>query len=142
MNNTKIPDELLGFTGFRKVPINLEKNLNFKIAEFKRNQRAERALIYEGTRTGDPVTDKNKIIEQYIKANRQHLESYSKLRRMYDAAKVLGMRDPKIAEEFDDQKSMTLYRFIEDNTLNLSHISKDVIAGFKNYRKKKVYQIL
>ena len=36
---------LLGFTGFRKVPINLEKNLNFKIAEFKRNQfRAERSF--------------------------------------------------------------------------------------------------
>ena len=34
----EIPDELLGFTGFRKVPINLEKNLNFKIQEFKRIQ--------------------------------------------------------------------------------------------------------
>ena len=49
----EIPDELLGFTGFRKVPINLEKNLNFKIAEFKRNTFKERGLIFEGTRTGD-----------------------------------------------------------------------------------------
>jgi len=133
----EIPDELLGFTGFRKVPVNLEKNLNFKIAEFKRNQRAERALIYEGTRTGDPITDKNKIIEQYIKANRQHLESFSKLRRIYDAVKVLGMRDPKIAEEFGDQKSLSLYGFIEDNAFKPFNISKDVIAGYEKLAEEK-----
>jgi hypothetical protein len=133
----EIPDELLGFTGFRKVPVNLEKNLNFKIAEFKRNQRAERALIYEGTRTGDPITDKNKIIEQYIKANRQHLESFSKLRRIYDAVKVLGMRDPKIAEEFDDQKSIPLYGFIEDNRFKPFNISDDVIAGYVKLSEEK-----
>jgi len=133
----KIPDELLGFTGFRKVPINLEKNLNFKIAEFKRNQRKERSIIYEGTRTGDPVTDRNKIIRQYIKANRQHLETYSKLRRVYDAAKVLGMRDPKIAEEFDDQKSLNLYGFIENNKYKPFSVSKDVIAGYQKLSEEK-----
>jgi hypothetical protein len=126
----EIPDELLGFTGFRKVPINLEKNLNFKIAEFKRNTFKERGLIFEGTRTGDPVEDKNQIIRQYIKANKQHLESYSKLRRIYDAVKVLGMRDPKIAEEFDDQKAMPTYGFIENNAFKPFSVSKDVIKGF------------
>jgi hypothetical protein len=133
----EIPDELLGFTGFRKVPVNLEKNLNFKIAEFKRNQRAERALIYEGTRTGDPVTNKNKIIEQYIKANKQHLESFSKLRRIYDAVKVLGMRDPKITEEFADQKSIPLYGFIENNRFKPFNISTDVMAGYQKLSEEK-----
>jgi hypothetical protein len=133
----EIPDELLGFTGFRKVPINLEKNLNFKIAEFKRNTFKERGLIFEDTRTGDPISDKNKIIKQYIKANRQHLESYSKLRRIYDAVKVLGMRDPKIAEEFDDQKSMTTYGFIEDNSFKPFSVSKDVIRGFIKLSEEK-----
>jgi len=133
----EIPDELLGFTGFRKVPVNLEKNLNFKIAEFKRNTFKERALIFEGTRTGDPVKDKNKIIRQYIKANRQHLESYSKLRRIYDAVKVLGMRDPKIAEEFDDQKAMPTYGFIENNAFKPFSVSKDVIKGFIKESEEK-----
>jgi hypothetical protein len=133
----QIPDELLGFTGFRKVPINLEKNLNFKIAEFKRNTFEERKLIYQGTRTGDPVKDENRIIRQYIKANKQHLESYSKLRRIYDAVKVLGMRDPKIAEEFDDQKSIPVYEFIEDNAFKPFNISDDVIAGFAKLSEEK-----
>ena len=133
----EIPDELLGFTGFRKVPINLEKNLNFKIAEFKRNQFKERSLIYEGTRTGDPVKDKNQIIRQYIKANKQSLESYSKLRRIYDAVKLLGMRDPKIGEEFSDQKALSTYRFIEDNQFRPFSISKDVLKGFLKLSEEK-----
>ena len=133
----EIPDELLGFTGFRKVPINLEKNLNFKIAEFKRNQFKERSLIYEGTRTGDPVKDKNQIIRQYIKANKQSLESYSKLRRIYDAVKLLGMRDPKIGEEFSDQKALSTYRFIEDNQFKPFSISKDVLKGFLKLSEEK-----
>ena len=133
----QIPDELLGFTGFRKVPINLEKNLNFKIAEFKRNTFEERKLIYQGTRTGDPVKDENRIIRQYIKANKQHLESYSKLRRIYDAVKVLGMRDSKISEEFADQKSIPVYGFIEDNAFKPFSISKDVIAGFDKLFEEK-----
>ena len=33
--NYEIPDELLGFLGFRKVPLHIVKNLNFKIAEFQ-----------------------------------------------------------------------------------------------------------
>ena len=81
--------------------------------------------------------DKNKIIEQYIKANRQHLETYSKLRRIYDAVKVLGMRDPKIAEEFDDQKSMPSYRFIEDNRFKPFSVSKDVLRGYLKLSEEK-----
>ena len=133
----KIPDELLGFTGFRKVPIDLEKNLNFKIAEFKRNTFKERGIIFKGTRTGDPVKDKNQIIRQYITANKQHLETFSKMRRTYDAVKVLGMRDDKIAEEFADQKSTPLYGFIEDNTFKPFNISNDVIAGFEKLSEEK-----
>ena len=133
----KIPDELLGFTGFRKVPIDLEKNLNFKIAEFKRNTFKERGIIFKGTRTGDPVKDKNQIIRQYITANKQHLETFSKMRRTYDAVKVLGMRDPKIAEEFSDQKARPVYGFIENNEFRPFSISKDVIKGFAKMSEEK-----
>ena len=33
------------------------------------------------------------------------------MRRLYDAVKVLGMRDKKIAEEFDDRGAMRLVWF-------------------------------
>ena len=37
------------------------------------------------------------------------------MRRLYDAVKVLGMRDKKIAEEFGDRDALKLYGFIENN---------------------------
>ena len=59
------------------------------------------------------------------------------MRRTYDAVKVLGMRDDKIAEEFADQKSTPLYGFIEDNTFKPFNISNDVIAGFEKLSEEK-----
>ena len=133
----EIPDELMGLFGFRKVPVNLEKTLNFRIQEFKRDERAERNLIYRGTRTGDPVKDQNQIIRQYIEANQQRLETYNKMRRLYDAVKVLGMRDKKIAEEFDDRGAIDLYGFIEDNKFKPFSISDNVIAAYEKESREK-----
>ena len=126
----EIPDELMGLFGFRKVPLNLEKTLNFRIQEFNRDTRAERGLIYQGTRTGDPVKDENKIIRQYILASKQRLETYDKMRRLYDAVKVLGMRDPKIAEIFIRRNSKPLYQFIENNRFEPFSVTKNVIRDY------------
>ena len=49
------------------------------------------------------------------------------MRRLYDAVKVLGMRDPKIAEEFQDQNSLPLYNFIEDNQFKPFSVSRNVL---------------
>jgi len=133
----EIPDELMGLFGFRKVPLDLEKTLNFRIQEFKRDERAERNLIYRGTRTGDPVKDENQIIRQYIEANQQRLETYNKMRRLYDAVKVLGLRDKKIAEEFDDRGAIDLYGFIEDNKFKPFSISDNVIAAYDKESREK-----
>ena len=135
----EIPDELMGLFGFRKVPINLEKTLNFRIQEFNRDTRNERNLIFADTRTGDPVKDDNIIIKQFVKANQQRYETYSKMRRLYDAVKVLGMRDKKIAEEFSDRNAMRLYGFIENNKFDPFNVSADVIAAYdKESREKNI----
>ena len=133
----EIPDELMGLFGFRKVPLNLEKTLNFRIQEFKRNERDERNLIYQGTRTGDPIDDENMIIRQYIEANKQRLETFSKMRRLYDAVKVLGMRDRKISEEFKDRNAENLYNFIENNKFKPFSISENVIEAYAKDAKEK-----
>jgi hypothetical protein len=127
----------MGLFGFRKVPLDLEKTLNFRIQEFKRDERNERNLIYRGTRTGDPIKDENQIIRQYIEANKQRLETYNKMRRLYDAVKVLGLRDKKIAEEFDDRGAINLYAFIEDNKFKPFSISDNVIAAYAKESEEK-----
>ena len=50
--NYEVPDELLGFVGFRKVPLDLERNFDFKIAEFNESKRGEAKKIFEDLRTG------------------------------------------------------------------------------------------
>ena len=133
----EIPDELMGLFGFRKVPVNLEKTLNFRIQEFNRDTRNERNLIFADTRSGDPVKDDNIIIKQFVKANKQRYETYSKMRRLYDAVKVLGMRDKKIAEEFADRNAMRLYGFVENNRFDPFNVSTDVIAAYAKESEEK-----
>ena len=133
----EVPSELMGLFGFREVPLNLEKTLNFRIQEFKRNERNERNLIYRGTRSGDPIDDMNIIIRQYIEANKQRYDSYNSMRRLYDALKVLGMRDDAIAEEYNDRKALKLYGFIENNRFQPFSVSTDVIAAYAKESEEK-----
>jgi hypothetical protein len=141
--NYEIPDELLGFLGFRKVPLELEKSLNFKIADFQEAKRNEAKKIFEGLRTGDPVTDPNAIIRQYFEANKSFYEDMSKLRRVYDAVKTLGMRDDKIEELFGVRGELPLYGDIENNVFFPLLISRGQVEGIEDLaRDKKIPNIL
>jgi len=135
--NYEISDELLGFIGFRKVPLDIERNLNFKIAAFQESKRNEARKIFENLRTGDPVTDPNAVIRQYFEANKSFYEDMSKLRRVYDAVKTLGMRDKEIAKEFNDRGEIPLYSRIENNKFSPLVITRGQIAGLKELSKDK-----
>jgi len=135
--NYEIPDELLGFIGFRKVPLDIERNLNFKLAEFQEAKRNEGRKIFEGLRSGDPVTDPNLLIEQYFKANKSFYEDMSKLRRVYDAVKTLGMRDKDIEDLFGKRNEIPLYEDIENNKFFPILITSGQIEGVKDLAKRK-----
>ena len=133
----EVPDELLGFIGFRKVPLDLERNFDFKIAQFNESKKNEAKKIFEDLRTGDPVTNKNQIIRQYFEANKSYYEDYSKLRRVYDAVKTLGMRDGKIEEIFGARNEMPLYQNIEDNQFFPLLISERAALQFAQLAEDK-----
>ncbi len=135
--NYEVPDELLGFVGFRKVPLDLERNFDFKIAEFNEQKRGEAKKIFEDLRTGDPITDKNLIIRQYFEANKSFYEDMSKLRRVYDAVKTLGMRDETIEKIFGARNEMPLYQNIEDNQFYPLLISKRAALQFAQLAEDK-----
>jgi hypothetical protein len=135
--NYEVPDELLGFIGLRKVPLDLERNLNFKIQDFQESKRNEAQKIFEGLRTGDPVTDPNLLIRQYFEANKSFYEDMSKLRRSYDAVKTLGMRDDKIEDIFAIRREGPLYEDIEDNKFYPLIITKGQIEGVQQLAEDK-----
>ena len=133
----EIPDELMGLLGFRKVPLDLNKSLNFKLAEFRTDERSERGLIYKGSLTGDPVKDQELIVKQFIFANEQRLETFNSMRRFYDALKLLGMRDKEIKKEFDDRGMKDLYKKIRTNRFKPFEISDRMIKVYEELAKEK-----
>jgi hypothetical protein len=135
--NYEIPDELLGFVGFRKVPLDIERNLNFKITDFLESERNEAKKIFENLRTGDPITDPNLLIRQYFEANKSFYEDMSKLRRVYDAVKTLGMRDRDIEDKFAIRNKVPLYEDIENNKFFPLLITSGQIEGLEELSKDK-----
>jgi hypothetical protein len=109
----EVTDELLGLIGLRKAPLDLERSLEINIGKFLKAERDERKLIYSGTLTGDPVTDENKILRQYIFANEQRLETFNTMKRIYDAAKTLRVPEKVIKEIFERRPD--LYKLIKKN---------------------------
>ncbi len=104
-----IPNEMMGFFGGRPVQIYPLDVINFAVADFVEAERNQRKLITEDMFTGDPVTDRNFVLEQYWKANKKRLDSLSALRRKVDAAIILGENPKKIYKEFYDRGKGNLY---------------------------------
>ena len=100
-------------------------------------KRGEAKKIFEDLRTGDPITDKNLIIRQYFEANKSFYEDMSKLRRVYDAVKTLGMRDETIEKIFGARNEIPLYQNIEDNQFSPLLISKRAALQFAQLAEDK-----
>ena len=124
-------DELMGLLGLRAAPMDIPRSMEIMIGEFRKNERNERNLIYAGTLTGDPVKDDNKIIKQFIFANKQRLETFEIMRRQYDAAKILGMKESKIKEIFEARNMMPLYKAIRKNKFNPFGVSDNMKDAYE-----------
>ena len=111
--------------------------INFKIQEFNRDTRDERRLIYEGTLSGDPVTDSNKVVKQFIDANEKRLETYNKMRRVYLAARELGMTKREISEIFNDRGAGDLLKYIERGRFKPFNISDNMKEKYRELAKEK-----
>ena len=106
------------------------------IGQFRKSERNERNLIYSGTLTGDPVKDDNLIIKQFIFANKQRLETFEVMRRQYDAAKLLGMKEKEIKQIFEDRQMMPLYKAIKRNKFNPFGVSDGMKDAYERLADK------
>jgi len=134
--NYEVSDELLGLIGLRKAPLDIPRSMEIMIGQFRKAERNERNLIYDGTLTGDPVKDDNKIIQQFIFANKQRLETFEVMRRQYDAAKVLGMKEKDIKQIFIDRGMKPLYKAIKANKFSPFGISDGMKDAYERVSEK------
>ena len=85
----ELGNELAGFTGFRPVSLNVERGLDFKVAEFQKGVRESRQLFTRNTLKGGPVTPEE-VIDSYLNANRALFGVKKDLYKDIKAAETLG----------------------------------------------------
>ena len=133
----EVSDELLGLVGLRKAPLDIYRSMQINIGKFLGRERDERGLIYAGTLSGDPVTDDNKIIEQFIWANHQRLEAFNEMKRYYDAAKTLKFKESDIKDIFKARNRMDIYKMVKRNKFKPLTISDNMEKKYKELSDRK-----
>ena len=133
----QMTDELLGLVGMRKAPLDIYRSMQINIGKFLGREGDERELIYAGTLSGDPVTDDNKIIEQFIWANHQRLDAFNEMKRYYDAAKALKFKEKDIKAIFKARNRMDIYKMIKRNKFKPLTISDNMEKKYKELADRK-----
>ena len=132
----EIPDELLGLVGGRPAPLDIKRTLNMQITEYLlANERAERGLLFEGLRTGDPI-DMNQVITQFIYANNKRYESWSEMKRKIDAARILGFTNKELAEIFIPRIGTQRYASLKANKFTPFRITQNTVLNFEKHAKE------
>jgi len=102
----ELPDELLGFAGFRAVKLDPIKSMGFKLADYQRGLREARRLFTggeEGLLRGGPKTPEQ-VLDRFIKANKGRFLVQKQMRDDLLAAEILGANDLDIRREFVDRQ--------------------------------------
>ena len=93
-------NEFAGLFGFRAVPVNPERVLNFKIADFQRGTRESRSLFTRETLRGGPVEPRD-IVSAFINANRALFGVQKTMKADMEAGETLGLEEDQVIEAFD-----------------------------------------
>jgi hypothetical protein len=102
----ELPDELLGFAGFRAVKVDPIKSMGFKLAEYQKGLREARRLFTggdEGLLKGGPKTPQD-VVERFIQANKARFIVQQKMRKDLLAADLLGADEFDIRKEFNERQ--------------------------------------
>ena len=91
-----LSDEALGFTGYRPVPIDPARSLDFMISGYQRDIRNARREFNAKLLRGDPINPQN-IIDRYIIANKAKWESMKDMSDNITAGQILGVENEDLA---------------------------------------------
>jgi len=102
----ELPDELLGFAGYRAVKLDPIKSMGFKLSEYQRGIREARGLFTGGASgllRGGPKTPEE-VLQRFIQANKARFLVQQKLQRDLVAADLLGASPFGIRKEFRERQ--------------------------------------
>jgi len=130
----ELGDELAGLTGFRPVKLDVERGLDFKIAEFQKGVRESRQLFTSQTLKGGPVTPEE-VVDAYINANRALFQVKRNLNQDVKAAQILGTSGD-IINKAGERISKKEFNAINSNIFTPLNISKDIYKVFQENSDK------
>ncbi len=129
-NQYEFGNELAGIAGLRRVEVNPEKSFNYKITDYKKGIRNSRNLFTAATLKGGVVTPEE-IVDAYINANRALYETNRELFLDIEAAKTLGMKDDKLAQNMVNRGERKAFNYMSEGLFRPLSISRDVQGLFQ-----------
>ena len=130
-----IPDELLGFAGFRAVKVDPLIGMEFKIGTFRNEQRNSDKLFSSGLLKGGPVSPKD-IMDRFLLSNQQAYLIQNELMKDYFAAIELGVGSDKVDKVFRDRNANSILNDIRQARFDPYMPSESIQDEFRNIARK------
>ena len=90
-----LSDEALGFTGYRPVPIDPARSLDFMMSSYQRGIRNSRREFNSKLLRGEPITPQD-IIDRYIIANTAKFNEMKDMSLNLTAGEILGVTEDQL----------------------------------------------
>jgi hypothetical protein len=134
----EVPDELLGFAGYRAVRVDPVRSMGFKIADYQRGTRESRALFTGGPESvlkGGPKTARD-VIERFIAANKAKFKTDKEMLRNIKAADILGTDMNLIRKEFNDRGLKRVYGRLNNDIFAPYFPSENIQREFREIEQR------
>ena len=134
----ELPDELLGFAGFRAVKVDPVKSMAFKLADYQRGIRESRRLFTggdEGVLKGGPKTS-SEVIDRFIKANKARFLTQQQLKKDIEAADILGADELEVRQEFNERQLGKVFSRLSNDVYTPYIPSENIEREFRQIENK------
>jgi hypothetical protein len=134
----ELPDELLGFAGYRAVKLDPIRSIGFKIADYQRGIRESRQLFTGGAESvlkGGPKTPKD-VVERFFVANKARFKVQKEMLKNIEAANILGVDMRKFGQEFSERGLGKTYGRLRRRDFNPYFPSQDIFREFEQISRR------
>jgi hypothetical protein len=134
----EVPDELLGFAGYRAVRVDPVRSMGFKIADYQRGIRESRGLFTGGAESvlkGGPKTARD-VIERFIAANKAKFNTDKEMLRNIRAADILGTDMDDIRLEFNERGLRKVYTNLNNDLFIPYFPSQNIQREFRQIEER------
>ena len=131
----QLSDEALGFTGYRPVPIDPARSLDFMMSAYQRSIRNARREFNAELLRGEDITPQQ-IVDRYIISNKAKWEAMKDMTLNITAGEVLGVTPSKLETVLGRISKKDAEALAYDNYFIPFNISKNVQEVFEENARK------